>query len=138
MHISWMMLRKQGALNNQMLRLGCCLPASSKIPGYVPALFWYDFNKYRGHESILKTIFCTLEITHILSMFWGLFWEFASDLKILISSPAINHPFSQIWFFYGERSSYVNWARVHSHTNNGLFKLRKHCYRFIRASFHTV
>jgi len=28
MHISWMMLRKQGALNNQMLRIGCCLPPS--------------------------------------------------------------------------------------------------------------
>ena len=26
MHLSWMMLRKQGALNNQMLRLGCGLP----------------------------------------------------------------------------------------------------------------
>jgi len=26
MHISWMMLRKQGALNNQMLRPGYCLP----------------------------------------------------------------------------------------------------------------
>ena len=25
MHFSWMMLRKQRALNNQMLRLGCCL-----------------------------------------------------------------------------------------------------------------
>jgi len=37
MHISWMMLRKQGALNNQMLRLGCCLPPLVKIPGYVPA-----------------------------------------------------------------------------------------------------
>jgi len=35
MHISWIMLRKQGALNNQMLRLGCCLPPI-KIPGYVP------------------------------------------------------------------------------------------------------
>jgi len=26
MHISWMMLRKQGALNNQMLRLGVVCP----------------------------------------------------------------------------------------------------------------
>jgi len=31
MHLSWMMLRKQGALNNQMLRLGCCLPPPSKF-----------------------------------------------------------------------------------------------------------
>jgi len=38
-HFSWMMLRKQRALNNQMLRLGCCLPPPPiKIPGYVPAL----------------------------------------------------------------------------------------------------
>jgi len=37
MHLSWMMLRKQGALNNQMLRLGCGLPPTIKIPGYVPA-----------------------------------------------------------------------------------------------------
>ena len=37
MHLSWMMLRKQGALNNQMLRLGCGLPLPIKIPGYVPA-----------------------------------------------------------------------------------------------------
>jgi len=26
MHLSWMMLRKQGALNNKMLSLGCCFP----------------------------------------------------------------------------------------------------------------
>jgi len=26
MHFSWMILRKQGAVNDQMLRLGCCLP----------------------------------------------------------------------------------------------------------------
>jgi len=26
MHLSRMILRKQGALNNQMLRLACCLP----------------------------------------------------------------------------------------------------------------
>jgi len=26
MHLSWMMIRKQGALNKQMLSLGCCLP----------------------------------------------------------------------------------------------------------------
>jgi len=31
-----MMLRKQGALNNQMLRLGCGLPPPVKIPSYVP------------------------------------------------------------------------------------------------------
>jgi len=31
-----MMLRKQGALNNQMLRLGCGLLSPIKIPGYVP------------------------------------------------------------------------------------------------------
>jgi len=36
MHLSWMMLRKQVALNNQMLRLGCCLPPPIEIPGYVP------------------------------------------------------------------------------------------------------
>jgi len=30
-HLSWMMLRKQGALNDQMLRLGCCLPPLSKF-----------------------------------------------------------------------------------------------------------
>jgi len=38
MHNSWMMLRKQVALNKQMLRLGCCLPPPIKIPGYVPAV----------------------------------------------------------------------------------------------------
>jgi len=27
-HLSWMILRKQRALNKQMLRLGCCLPPS--------------------------------------------------------------------------------------------------------------
>jgi len=31
MHISWLMLQKQGALNNQMLRLGFCLPSLSKF-----------------------------------------------------------------------------------------------------------
>jgi len=31
MHLSWMMLRKQRALNKQMLRLGCCLPPVSKF-----------------------------------------------------------------------------------------------------------
>ena len=36
MHISWMMLRKQGAFNIQMLRFGCCFPPPVKIPGYMP------------------------------------------------------------------------------------------------------
>ena len=31
MHISWIMLRKQGALNNQTLRLGCCFPPLSNF-----------------------------------------------------------------------------------------------------------
>jgi len=37
MHFSWMMLRLQGALNNQMLRLAVVCPPPIKIPGYVPA-----------------------------------------------------------------------------------------------------
>jgi len=31
-----MTLRKQGALNAQMLSLGCCLPPHIEIPGYGP------------------------------------------------------------------------------------------------------
>jgi len=36
MHLSWIMLRKQRALNNQMLKLCCCLLSPIKIPSYVP------------------------------------------------------------------------------------------------------
>jgi len=47
MHLSWMMLRKQGALNNQMLRLGCGLSSPIKIPGYVP-----DYNQHDMSTSV--------------------------------------------------------------------------------------
>ena len=35
-------------------------------------------------------------------MFWGPFWEFASGLKILISTPAIYNPFNQILLVFAD------------------------------------
>jgi len=42
-----MMLERQGALNNQILRLGCFLPPPYQIPGYMPA---------RHHDFVLMCL----------------------------------------------------------------------------------
>ena len=47
-----MMLRKQGALNNQMLRVGCCLSPPIKIPGYVP-VWLYQLTEKRLHRNMV-------------------------------------------------------------------------------------
>ena len=40
-------------------------------------------------------------------MFWGPFWEFASGFKILISTPAINHPFNKILLAFADFSRWM-------------------------------
>jgi len=37
MHVSWMMVQAQGALNIEMLMLGCCFPPI-KICSYAPVV----------------------------------------------------------------------------------------------------
>jgi len=39
---------------------------------------------------------------HILWCFGSTFWEFASGLKILISTPAINHPFNKTFLVFAD------------------------------------
>jgi len=55
MHVSWMMLRKQGALNKQMLRLGCCL---SPLPKFLATCLLLTTEFVFGEQSIRLNTFC--------------------------------------------------------------------------------
>jgi len=72
------------------------------------------------------------------------FWEFASGLKILTSSPAIQHPF--IWTLLVFADFFT--VNAHHHMQTGqefnltltieFWNLWTLCYRFTYACFHTV
>jgi len=56
MHLSLMMFRKQGVLNNQMLRLGCCLPPHQNfwLRAWLIPISPRCWTIYRSFEIILN------------------------------------------------------------------------------------
>jgi len=60
MHVLWIMLQKQGAMNILMLRLDCCLPPPTRISGYAPGSVQFISKRPTICTLFFKVLSCFL------------------------------------------------------------------------------